>query len=97
VRRPHQLMQPAHALWGLHPRRQDRWGRADRKRFAPFLQGIAGQAEVGGHLPLRLSRRHARRGRPKLLRPLQARAALHDPPTIDGRAARSGTGLVSQL
>lgn len=81
----------------LHPRRQDRWGRADRNRLAPLLQGTACQAEVGGHLPLRLSRRQARAGRPKLLRPLQARAAPHDQPTIDDRAARSGIGLVSGL
>ena len=90
-------MQPPHALGGLYPRRQGRWGRADRNRLAPLLQGTAGQAEVGSHLPLRLSRRQARAGRPKLFRPLQARAALHDPPTIDHRAARSGTSLVSEL
>ena len=91
------LMQPPHALRGLHPRRQGRWGRADRNRLAPVLQGTACQAEVGNHLPLRLSRRQTRGGRLKLLRPLQARAVPHDQPTIDGRAARSANALVSEL
>ena len=97
MRRQQQLMQPPHALRGLHPRSQGRGRRADRNRLAPVLQGTACQAEVGSHLPLRLSRRQTRGGRLKLLRPLQARATYHDPSTIEDRAARSGTGLVSGL
>uniref|UniRef100_UPI00258F6231 hypothetical protein n=1 Tax=Accumulibacter sp. TaxID=2053492 RepID=UPI00258F6231 len=103
-RQPAQLQKLAHhpnsgtTLQGdAEVRRQSRWGRADRNRFASLLQGTACQAEVGGYLPLRLSRRQARAGRLKLFSPLQARAALHDPPTIDHRAAHSGTGLVSGL
>ena len=88
---------PTHALRGLDKRRQDRWGRADRSRFAPVLQGTACQAEVGGHLPLGLSHRQARRGRFTLLRPLQARATPYDQPTVDSRAVRRGTGLASEL
>jgi hypothetical protein len=75
VRCQHQLMQPPHAFRGLHPGRQDRGGRARRNRLAPLLQGTACQAEVLGHLPLRLSRRQADGSLLKLLRPFQARAA----------------------
>ncbi|MCM8621066.1 MAG: hypothetical protein NFW16_04825 [Candidatus Accumulibacter sp.] len=97
VRRQNQWMQPLHAFQGLHPRRQDHGGRALRNRLAPRLQGASCQAKLGGHLPLRLSRRQARIGHLKRFRPIQARAALHDSATIHDSAAGGGIGRVSGL
>ena len=97
VRRQHQPMQPLHALRARDERRQARGRRTDRRRLAPVLQGTARQAQIGGHLPLRLSRRQTGGGHLTLLRPLQARAAPHDQPAPGIRAAHSGTGPVARL
>jgi hypothetical protein len=79
MRHQHQLMQPPQALRRLHPTPPGPRERADRLRLATILQGTACHAEFGGHLPLRLSRRQAHGGRPKLLRPLQGASDVSRP------------------
>jgi len=54
---------------------------------------------LGGYLPLRLSRRQAHSGRPTLLHFTRSRRErrLTTHRSIDDRAVRSSTGLVSEL